>query len=293
MQCEFERNNELLKPYRGVNLSSDLPSDELKNLANLANFPAVGYRPHGVAPTEEQHSQSDALFDFVRVFGEVLYDSHPTVLHNAVHTLLLQEGEQNPSAFLRNACLAKHLLAYQLFIDPESAAFHFTKGYYLKFVEKQGGVEEFNKRMILPIQQQFAANSFDLIVDTSAEEARILALNAQHEHSRSRESSIEDFDVDSDSKEQSRAPISFFMVMTHPAVEITSIILFQLGIAALTLAVVALAGVGAVSGATTLGLFAGGAGALGLSVFYMVTFFLALEDPLEDDIVISAPLLKQ
>lgn len=266
-KCTLETNNQLLKKYASSMIEKSISTEALYALADLGNFPAAGDRAFDMPVSEENHSQSDALYDFVSVVAPQM---DKEFLHRTVIYLLMHEAKTDAKTFLGNPCLAKHLLAYEFATNPDLAKHHFHQRYYMDPVADQGGVEQFNQIILAPVVKAFQPDSADQ-EDAHAEKIeRIRQLNAQRDASKQ--------ESECDRSDETSAPISFFMVMSHPAVKFGAAALLIMGLVTLAIAGAALGGmalavglaayatynvIAGASAATALGLFALAAGAGG------------------------------
>ncbi len=101
---------------------SDQALDQLLHPNTFKRSPANGYVDPNKPVTDSNHTQMDAIKDFVETIGEEL---SPEVLHTLTHRIIQRAPDAGENTFMRNSTLEKAFLAYEMTRYPELAESHF------------------------------------------------------------------------------------------------------------------------------------------------------------------------
>ena len=96
--------------------------DTLLDDGTFKRSPGTAYVDPNAPVSDSNHTQMDAIKDFVQTIGEELT---PDVLHLLTARIIERAPDRGQNTFMRNSTLEKAFLAYEMTREPELAAFHF------------------------------------------------------------------------------------------------------------------------------------------------------------------------
>ncbi|KTC89064.1 hypothetical protein [Legionella cincinnatiensis] len=121
----LQQTHELMKIY-GESLKDGTISEQMLDQLLLPNVfkraPESGYVDPNKPVTDSNHTQMDAIKDFVETVGKEL---SPEVLHTLTHRIIQRAPDTGENTFMRNSTLEKAFLAYEMALYPQLAESHF------------------------------------------------------------------------------------------------------------------------------------------------------------------------
>jgi VPS inhibitor protein E len=119
----LKQTKKLITVYEKKLINGTITDHELTILMDKSSFPkSEGYVHPNKPMTEKNHSQMDAIIDFILLVAPKLTRE---VLHQLTARMISLTPDQGANAFMRNTTLEKYFLAYELFQFPKSAQLFF------------------------------------------------------------------------------------------------------------------------------------------------------------------------
>ncbi|KTD15513.1 VipE [Legionella gratiana] len=155
----LQQTRNLMKKY-GKSLTdgtiSDQMLDDLLHPDTFKRSPGIAYVDPNKPITDSNHTQMDAIKDFVETIGEEL---SPAVLHTLTGRIIQRAPDRGENTFMRNSTLEKAFLAYEMVRCPELAASHFDSLRIKTTFPRETDISNLKTVILSPLIEFFSSTS--------------------------------------------------------------------------------------------------------------------------------------
>ncbi|KTD59339.1 VipE [Legionella santicrucis] len=155
----LQQTRKLMKKY-GESLKngtiSDQTLDQLLQPNTFKRAPANGYVDPNKPVTDSNHTQMDAIKDFVETIGEEL---SPEILHTLTHRIIQRAPDTGANTFMRNSTLEKAFLAYEMARYPQLAESHFDSDRIKTTFPRETDISNLKGVILNPLVEFFSSTS--------------------------------------------------------------------------------------------------------------------------------------
>ncbi|ARB90893.1 hypothetical protein [Legionella longbeachae] len=155
----LQQTRKLLKKY-GKSLNDGTISDQTLDLLlqpdTFKRSPGTAYVDPNKPVTDTNHTQMDAIKDFVETVGEEL---SPEVLHTLTDRIIQRAPDRGENTFMRNSTLEKALLAYEMALYPDLAESHFNSERIKTTFPRETDIANLKTVILRPLVDFFSSTS--------------------------------------------------------------------------------------------------------------------------------------